>query len=95
MRTTGYVRRVDDLGRIIIPKEIRRNISIREGDPLEIFMAEDGVLFKKYDCTISVKDILSNLGDAVEAGNYTHETVQEIRKCISDLRRLTECISDE
>ena len=47
MKTTGIIRRVDDLGRVVIPKEIRRSVGIREGDPLEIFLY-DGVCFKKY-----------------------------------------------
>ena len=49
MKATGIVRRVDDLGRIVIPKEIRRTLKIREGEPLEIFTDKDGsVIFKKY-----------------------------------------------
>ena len=49
MKATGIVRRIDDLGRVVIPKEIRRTMRIREGDPLEIFTAADGeVIFKKY-----------------------------------------------
>ena len=49
MRTTGIVRRVDDLGRIIIPKDVRRTLNIREGDPLEVFVGKDGsVTFKKF-----------------------------------------------
>lgn len=49
MKATGIVRRIDDLGRVVIPKEIRRTIRIREGDPLEIFTDNDGeVVFKKY-----------------------------------------------
>lgn len=49
MKATGIVRRIDDLGRVVIPKEIRRTLRIREGDPLEIFTATDGeVVFKKY-----------------------------------------------
>lgn len=49
MKATGIVRRIDDLGRIVIPKEIRRSLHIREGDPLEIFLEKDGgVVFKKY-----------------------------------------------
>ena len=42
MKATGIVRRIDDLGRVVIPKEIRRNLRIREGDPLEIFVDRDG-----------------------------------------------------
>ena len=47
MKATGIVRRIDDLGRVVIPKEIRRTMRIREGDPLEIFTDTDGeVVFK-------------------------------------------------
>ena len=50
MRATGIVRRIDDLGRVVIPKEIRRSLRIREGDPLELFVDDttDSVVFKKY-----------------------------------------------
>ncbi len=49
MKATGIVRRIDDLGRVVIPKEIRRTMRIREGDPLEIFTDKDGeLIFKKY-----------------------------------------------
>lgn len=53
MRATGITRRIDDLGRVVIPKEIRRNYCIREGDPLEIFVEQiDGqpvICFRKYE----------------------------------------------
>ena len=49
MKATGIVRRIDDLGRVVMPKEIRRTMRIREGDPLEIYTNNDGeVIFKKY-----------------------------------------------
>jgi AbrB family transcriptional regulator, stage V sporulation protein T len=49
LKATGIVRRIDDLGRVVIPKEIRRTLRIREGDPLEIFVDRDGeVILKKY-----------------------------------------------
>ena len=49
MKATGVVRRIDDLGRIVVPKEIRRTLRIREGDPLEIFTDKDGeIILKKY-----------------------------------------------
>lgn len=57
MKATGIVRRIDDLGRVVIPKEIRRTMRIREGDPLEIYTDKDGgVIFKKYS-------LMSGLGD--------------------------------
>lgn len=49
MKATGIVRRIDDLGRIVIPKEIRRNMNIREGDPFELYTSQDGeIILKKY-----------------------------------------------
>lgn len=52
MKATGIIRRIDDLGRVVIPKEIRRSMNIREGDPLEIFTTNQGeVVFKKYNAT--------------------------------------------
>lgn len=49
LKATGIVRRIDDLGRVVIPKEIRRTLRIREGDPLEIFTDKDGeIILKKY-----------------------------------------------
>ena len=49
MKATGIVRRIDDLGRVVIPKEIRRTLRIKEGDPLELFTDRDCVCFKKYE----------------------------------------------
>lgn len=48
MKATSIIRRIDDLGRVVIPKEIRRSLRIREGDPLEIYTTKDGVCFRKY-----------------------------------------------
>lgn len=48
MKATGIVRRIDDLGRVVIPKEIRRNLHLKEGDPLELFVEDGAVVFRKY-----------------------------------------------
>lgn len=65
MKATGIVRRVDDLGRVVIPKEIRRTMRVREGDPLEIYMCEDGgVVFKRYSASL-VADV-ENLRDYID-----------------------------
>ena len=68
MKTTGIVRRVDDLGRILIPREIRRNLGIREGGPLEIFLHEDYICFKKYipNKLEKVSDAFKELADFAE-----------------------------
>ena len=63
MKATGIVRRIDDLGRVVIPKEIRRTMRIREGDPLEIYTGPEGeVVFKKY----SAMGELENAAEACE-----------------------------
>ena len=66
MKATGVVRRVDDLGRIVIPKEIRRTMRIREGEPMEIFVeAGGGVIFKKYSPMGELQDAAGQLTEAL------------------------------
>lgn len=62
MKATGIVRRIDDLGRVVIPKEIRRTIRIREGDPLEIYLSDDGkgVCFHKY-CPLEINEDVTRI----------------------------------
>lgn len=78
MKATGIVRRIDDLGRVVVPKEIRRTLRIREGEPLEIFTnREGGIILKKY----------SPIGELGElAGEYV-EAVAQVAKC-------TVCVAD-
>ena len=65
MNATGIVRRVDDLGRIVITKEIRRKLCIREGEPLELYLGDDFVAFKKHYPSKTVRDALDVLHDTV------------------------------
>ena len=68
MKATGIVRRVDDLGRIVIPKEIRRTLRIREGDPLEIYTEKDGgVIFRKYSPLEDLQDFAVQICDAIHS----------------------------
>lgn len=71
MKATGIVRRIDDLGRVVIPKEIRRTLRIREGDPLEIFTDREGeIILKKY----------SPIGELTEfAGEYVESLFETTR----------------
>ena len=77
MTATGIVRRIDDLGRVVIPKEIRRNLRIREGDPLELYTDRDGaIIFKKY----------SPIGESESTAKTILETLKsfDIRGAIYD-----------
>lgn len=66
MKATGIVRRIDDLGRVVIPKEIRRTMRIREGDPLEIYTSNDGeVIFKKYSAINEMADNAAQVAEVM------------------------------
>ena len=66
MKATGIVRRIDDLGRVVIPKEIRRTLRIRDGDPLEIYTEKDGeVIFKKYSPVGELSDFAAQICEAL------------------------------
>ncbi|MGO0121674.1 stage V sporulation protein T [Desulfothermobacter acidiphilus] len=78
MKATGIVRRIDDLGRVVIPKEIRRTLRIREGDPLEIFVDRDGeVILKKY----------SPIGDL---GDFAKEYVDSLCEAVGHIAFITD-----
>lgn len=66
MKATGIVRRIDDLGRVVIPKDIRRTLHLREGDPLEIYIDNDSVIFKRYDPSSEWERTLRELKEAVD-----------------------------
>ena len=73
MKATGIVRRIDDLGRVVIPKEIRRTMRIREGDPLEIYTSRDGeVIFKKYSLLGGVEDFAVELCETMSRSGPGH-----------------------
>lgn len=68
MKATGIVRRIDDLGRVVIPKEIRRTMRIREGDPLEIYTDRDGeVILKKYSPIGELNEFASGYADSASS----------------------------
>lgn len=75
MKATGIVRRIDDLGRIVIPKEIRRTMRIREGDPLELFLAGNSVVLHKYE--VSEEDL------ALDCRKYIAKMSTYIKSVIS------------
>ena len=78
MKATGIVRRIDDLGRIVIPKEIRRTMRIREGDPMEIFTSREGeILLKKYSPVGELGEFAAELAESIA------QTVGEL-VCVTD-----------
>lgn len=79
MKATGIIRRIDDLGRVVIPKEIRRTLRIREGEPMEIFTGEEGEIFLKKHSPIK------------ELSDYVKELVESMAQATGNLV----CIADQ
>ena len=65
MKATGIIRRIDDLGRVVIPKEIRKNLRIKEGDNLEIFVENEKIILTKYSMMNKINDLAQELTDAI------------------------------
>ena len=84
MKATGIVRRIDDLGRVVIPKEIRRTMRIREGDPLEIFTdKEGGVIFRKYSLMEGMADFAGMLCDSMHRSTGRLTIITDRDSCIA------------
>jgi AbrB family transcriptional regulator (stage V sporulation protein T) len=66
MQDTGIVRRIDELGRVVIPKELRKTLRIREGDPLEIYTNKDELIFKKYSPISAINSYAEAVADGIE-----------------------------
>jgi AbrB family transcriptional regulator (stage V sporulation protein T) len=84
MKATGIVRRIDDLGRVVIPKEIRRTMRIREGDPLEIFTGANGeVVFKKYSPIGELGEIAAIYAESLSIGTKLPIIICDRDHCIA------------
>lgn len=83
MKSTGIVRRIDDLGRIVIPKELRKVYNIEEGEPLEIFTEDDKIIFRKFNVN-PIGDRISSLKNLLQSKhNY-----KDIEACLDVLEDL-------
>ena len=82
MKSTGIVRRIDDLGRVVVPKEIRQTLGIREGDPLEIFLDKNIVCFKKYNTLLPLEDTLKAIIDMLNDEDVSCKISKEDKACI-------------
>ena len=90
MKATGIVRRIDDLGRVVIPKEIRRTMRIREGEPLEIFVDREGeVILKKYSPIGELSNFAQEYADALaeETGNAVFVLDRDVIIAVSGISR--------
>ena len=77
MKSTGMIRRVDELGRVVIPKEIRKKLDIQEKDPLEIYVQEDCIVLKKYESNCIF------CGNTKDLTEYKEKLI--CKKCLNEL----------
>ena len=73
MKATGIIRRIDELGRVVIPREIRRSLKIREGDPLEILIEKNCVCFKKYSTLGSFSEDILRVAQDMAQRTFKHQ----------------------
>lgn len=84
MKATGVVRRIDDLGRIVVPKELRRSMRIKEGESLEIFTeGTDRIVLKKYSPVQNVNEFVSEFVESIYASNKKDIVVTDNEKIIA------------
>ena len=96
MKATGIVRRIDDLGRVVIPKEIRRTMRIREGDPLEIYTSGDGgVIFKKYSLMGGLSEFAGQLCDTLNRTTGRPAVITDRDSCIAAAGQPRRELSDQ
>ena len=86
MEKYGIVRRIDDLGRIVIPKEIRRDMGIADGDPLEMVKTDEGILVRPYPKANGMRAYARNLEDSIRETDWLRD--EERKKLISIVREL-------
>lgn len=79
MKSTGIVRKVDELGRIVIPKELRRTLAINQGDPVEIYVEGEQIILKKYQPTCIF------CGEGKDVINYRGKNI--CKSCINEIRK--------
>jgi AbrB family looped-hinge helix DNA binding protein len=88
MKATGITRKVDDLGRVVLPAELRRNLGINIGEPMEIFTEEDTIVLKRYDASDDLLTMVTRLKDKVsvkdcgEMKPVLMDKLEEIEKII-------------
>lgn len=96
MKATGIIRRIDDLGRVIIPKEIRRTLRIREGDPLEIFLEKDTVCFKKYSALGTLDEKVLEIAQTMAEKTFHHHiAIYDRDSKISGSNSYDSCVGED
>lgn len=92
MEATGIVRKVDELGRIVLPKELRRGKNINQGDPIEIFVDNNSIVLHKYQPILGISDdiarLITSLSNAQEF--FSDEELEAAQEAITTLQKIQE-----
>jgi transcriptional pleiotropic regulator of transition state genes len=88
MKATGIVRTVDDLGRVVLPKELRRVMAIKDGDPVEFYVDNDSIVIKKFDVAGDIEQILSNFEKTIKMKSdlFTPEQNRALLDMVEDMK---------
>lgn len=93
MKATGMVRKLDKLGRIVVPMELRRNLGISMGDPVEFYVDGQTIIVKKYDATGSVEELVDRLEQEIRMKSHLlttkqvsalYEKIQELKAIVKE-----------
>lgn len=97
MKTTGMSRRIDNTGRIVIPREIRKQLGIRSGDQIEIFTHDNEIILRKYDVAIGLEELVRRLYDEFTnvKDSIKSETADKVHWHIDSLQELLETIKED
>ena len=76
MKSTGIIRRIDDLGRVVIPREVRRTLNLKEGDPLEIFVEGEMLCFQKYYAAEGYRERIKSLIAGLNEDSYMENSAE-------------------
>ena len=87
MKSTGIIRRIDDLGRVVIPKEVRRILNLQEGDPMELFVADEMLCLQKYYAEDGYIERIKNLIASLNEDSYM-ENSAEIKSKLNEILEL-------
>lgn len=86
MKSTGIVRRIDDLGRVVIPKETRKMLDLKEGDPMEFYIDGDKIFLRKYEPMDSPKSLIRELLECEQPTNIfvpSQDLIQRMREVVN------------
>lgn len=88
MKATGIVRRVDELGRVVLPIEMRRSLHISTGDPVEFYVENDGIIIKKYDTVDNMERFLENVEKRIMEDELPLKVYSKLIKKVGEMRKI-------